>query len=400
MNILVISDLHTGVKAFPKELSPYPRKNIFADEDAINRLIEFLKDYKSSKGSIDYLVLPGDITHQSNLIEYHLGGEFIKNIVSILSLDESKIIFTPGNHDVDWSVFSGIEEEEKNWRRAHKYNTLVDSRHLFSKITHSKLLETPFFTKWEFDDVIFFGFNSSWHDDSIQEKHYGFIEISHIEQLKLELESTDLKKLKIFVTHHHLHQFDNPHPKWIDVSAMQNAQSLLNLLSEYSFQFVIHGHRHVPYFLTTSIANFSPINILCSGSFSCEVPAQIAGYVGNMFHIIEFDEYSENVCKGQIVSLAYDNRTGWIQSKSNHGIDYLNPFGTTVKLEILLAQCETELNSLLETKSVVKFDELKLKIPDLAYLPLHSLISLLDQLQSICSCMKGSTGEGIIFIKQ
>ena len=123
-------------------------------------------------------------------------------------------------------------------------------------------------------------------------------------------------------------------PEWIDLSAMQNGQDLFNLLSEYSVNFLIHGHRHVPHFTSLQTHNFNHINLLCAGSFTREIPSKIAGIVSNNFHIIQFGEFTEMQSKGKIFSYSYNNRNDWVESKSDkHQIDFINPFGNNHSID-------------------------------------------------------------------
>jgi len=242
MRILVISDLHIGKKARTKELCPYSDA-VHKDDKLVSSFIESVKEYIFNKGKLDYLIIPGDITNNSNLIEYDCASKFIEKIELELSIPNEKIIVVPGNHDVDWSVFEGktIHEEEKVFRKGHKYNTLIDEVHTFSGLIRKELIKEPYINIWNHTDAVFIGYNSSWHDDKLSDNHYGYIEQEHIEILKQKL--TLLKpeienKLKFFIVHHHLQSNPNPHPSWRDSSCMQNSQSLLELLTQFSCNFI------------------------------------------------------------------------------------------------------------------------------------------------------------------
>jgi predicted phosphodiesterase len=400
MRFLILSDLHIGTKARAKELCPYP-EGLHKDNALVSLFITKAKEYQSSKGDFDYLIIPGDVTNQSNLVEYDCGSKFLEKILKELSIDRSKIIFVPGNHDIDWSVLEGktIYPEEKPLRRSHKYNTLKDDKHVFSSLASPELVSEPFIKKWEFADVVFFGFNSAWHDDSIEEKHYGLIQKEQIDKLRELFNNTDLNKLKFFVVHHHLHQFENPHRDWRDISIMQNAQPLLELLTEFEFDFVIHGHRHVPNFLSININHSKVINVLCAGSYCCEVPASIAGHIGNLFHVVEIDDPKE--CKGKIYSFAYNPREGWVESREHDGIAYENPFGSQITFDDMLKQCTKELQAAFAAGKYVLCSELKVKIPDLNYLQLSQQKKLFGQLEKDCNAKKTiDTEKEVLFIKK
>lgn len=86
LKILVLSDLHIGKKARTKDLCPYPEA-ASKDDKLVSSFFESVKNYINSNGNFDYLVIPGDITNQSNLIEYDFAEKFITRIVSELHID-------------------------------------------------------------------------------------------------------------------------------------------------------------------------------------------------------------------------------------------------------------------------------------------------------------------------
>lgn len=399
MRILVLSDLHIGNKSRSKELCPYP-EGVYKDDKLVSDFILKAKEYQNEVGNFDFLIIPGDITNQSNLIEYDCGSKFLSKLVEELQIDKSKVLFVPGNHDIDWSVLEGktIMAEEKLLRRTHKYNTLKDSSHLFSALACPDLVTAPFIKKWEYDNVVYFGFNSSWHDDAIEEKHFGLILPDQINDLRKKIEETDFTdKLKIFIIHHHLHQFPNPDPTWRDISIIQNAQTLLELLTEFEFNFVIHGHRHQPNFHSTSINKSKIINILCSGSYCCEMPTSIAGHIGNVFHILEIDNIQK--CQGRILSYAYNPRDGWSEARDHDGIDHLNPFGNELTYDELLKNCTIEITQHFQTSSFILYSKLIAKIPDLKYLQLTQQKKLFEQLEIDCNLKKAvDSSQEVILI--
>lgn len=399
MNILILSDLHIGTKARAADLCPYPEGNN-KDKNLVSTFIQKAKEYQHLNGQFDFVVIPGDITNQSNIIEYIWGDKFVSKILKELSIEDNKVIFVPGNHDVDWSVVEGktIYEVEKQFRRALKYNTLKDERHRFSKYSNPELIIAPYIKVWEHENIDFVGFNSSWHDDSIEDKHYGLIDTDHINGLEEEIKKLKPNKIKIFVVHHHLHQFLNPHPMWRDISIMQNAQPLLELLTTHNFNFILHGHRHVPNFLSTSINGSKPIHILCAGSYCCEVPTEIAGHIGNMFHVLRIEDIKNN--KGRIFTWAYDTRVGWIESREHNGMEYENPFGIEIEFEILLQKCIDELTPKLNGLSFFSYSQLVTIIPDLNYLQLSQKKKLLTKLEEKCKVRVAiDSSKEVIFIK-
>tara|TARA_R110000851_G_scaffold77514_3_gene170531 strand:+ start:13720 stop:14937 length:1218 start_codon:yes stop_codon:yes gene_type:complete len=382
MKILVISDLHIGEVVRPKDLCPYPEcAKLKEDENMVSSFINICKENILNSGDFDYLVIPGDITNLSNLIEYEFGENLLNKIISELAIPLNKVIFVPGNHDIDWSILNGIPEEEKLLRSIHKYNTLKDKRHLFSSLAGNELITDPYIKVWQFPELIFVGFNSSWHDDSQKNDHYGFISEEQLTKLRKVLEELPDKVPRIFIVHHHLIQLKNIVPEWIDLSAMQNGQDLFNLLSEYSVNFLIHGHRHVPHFTSLQTHNFNHINLLCAGSFTREIPSKIAGIVSNNFHIIQFDEFTEMQSKGKIFSYSYNNRNDWVESKSDkHQIDFINPFGNNHSIDSICIKVFELIKEKYNRERIIYYSTIIEHFEELIYLPLITQNILIDRI--------------------
>jgi len=403
MKILVVSDLHIGEVVRTKELCPYPKSaDLKNDEKLVDTFIEKCIKNIEASGDFDYLVIPGDITNLSNLIEYKYGEKFLNKIIKSLKIPLDNVIFVPGNHDIDWSVLKGIHDEEKELRSSHKYNTLKDNRHSFSKLVGIELMEEPYIKVWEFDDLVFVGFNSSWHDDSQNENHYGLISVKQLEELKKTLESLPNDIPRVFIVHHHLLQLKNIIPDWVDLSTMQNGQELFNLLSEFSINFLIHGHRHVPNFSSFQNANFNHINLLCAGSFSREIPGEIAGLATNNFHIIEFDNFTDMKSKGKVISYAFDRIKYWIECKSDkHQIDFINPFGNTESIDAISQKVFVFIKLKCIKKPNFYYLDLLNQFPELEYLTIDSKKQLIKRIKDKFKLGIGNLDEGgIIFVNK
>src|ERR1022692_3586827 len=74
----------------------------------------------SKRLKADYLILPGDMTHSARPEEVQIASEFIGKACAALSVNPNNIVFVPGNHDVDWSVFD--KPDTTGFRRAQRYD--------------------------------------------------------------------------------------------------------------------------------------------------------------------------------------------------------------------------------------------------------------------------------------
>ena len=128
--IAVMSDLHIGKNARSSDLCPKHHTSRGIDKDYRNRFKAFVKQ-NSIKA--DYLIVPGDITDQADPDQMSLASEVLIEFAKALHLTRKKIIFAPGNHDVDWSVLKA-SADKTGFRKKQRYAPLKHSDWIFEKV--------------------------------------------------------------------------------------------------------------------------------------------------------------------------------------------------------------------------------------------------------------------------
>lgn len=330
LNIAVISDLHIGNKARAKDFRVNEKQKAIDDNYKEN----FIKFIKKKTIKSDYLVIPGDITNSGNPNEALLASNIISEIADSLFINKEKIIFVPGNHDVDWEVLKLDRDDKTGVRRKQRYAAFQNKDCIFESIVSrakKQLLKNPDFSVWELGELIAVGFNSAGHDSPYELIHHGLAKNESIKELDELLSTIDLQTfdLRLFIIHHHPIQYSNPIPNVPDFSIITNNEELLNLLQKYKFDLIIHGHKHNPRFRTISINSGFPLNILCSGSFSAEIDIRWSGIINNQFHLVKIhgrDKRTECIY-GMVKSWTYICSDYWIQSQKHNGIQHKTPFG-------------------------------------------------------------------------
>lgn len=383
LNIAVLSDLHIGNGARAKDLCPY-ENNKAVDDDYLSTFIDFIKD---NDIHANYLIISGDISDKAQPEEFDKASTLITKITKALKVPKRNIFFVPGNHDVDWTVLNN--SDKTGLRATQKYDPIKFKKWVFSKIIgrgRSSLFESPHFTIWDSTDILVVGYNSSWHDDPKLSVHHGLLSNDSLVQLDQHLKMiNDLEsKLKIFLVHHHPIQYSDPLPDTPDFSAMTNSEYLLDILKSYSFDMLIHGHKHSPRFKTMNIDSGFPLIILCSGSFSCRLDTRWSGHVNNQFHMIEIHGRDEKeLCTyGTVNSWTYLSGHGWRPSEVHNGIRHKNYFGKYTnpnKLKNFLAPI---IKKELKKKDYVLWSAISTKQPELKYLQLDLLISVLKEISN------------------
>lgn len=388
MNLAVMSDLHIGLAARSKDICPKPPRNRRKERSRYERKVEdnfrqnFIDFIQSNNLSADYLILPGDITDSAQPREVHLASEFIIQVADALHVSQDKILFTPGNHDVDWTVFDPNDDTGIRW--GQRYDPIGHNNYAFRPIIEQgdgDILSAPYFIVWEFDDLLVVAYNSSSHDTPSPKEaiHHGLADQNHIYAIRERLtqwEQTD-GRIRLFMVHHHMIDFNSPMPNSPDFSLMTNSDGLLSLLHDFEFDLIIHGHKHHPRFDTHSTQTHSHIPILCSGSLSVEIDTQWSGTIDNQFHMITFNGRAgeENLLTGIITSWSNNRVRGWIPSEElTSGIHHVIPFGSYVMPHELDRRLDPFIRQWLEHHDHILWRNIVEEFPDLEHLPVNSAI--------------------------
>ncbi|AWM94141.1 serine/threonine protein phosphatase [Pseudomonas sp. 31-12] len=385
INVAIISDLHIGGGAKSKDFSVDNVSGAVID----NYLDQFKEFVVKENIKADYLVVPGDISNSADKEEFVLASSLIKQIAVSLGVEEKKILFCPGNHDVDWKTITALRalhHSESDVIRSKYLNFhsggLVFSDNLTS--ADGRFDESPYLVSWEFEDVLVCSLNTAVFDESDKKPHHGEVKPAQLMQIdKILSDKSATKKLKIFIFHHHPKQYLDSTFPLADFSAMTNAEGLLDILSKYGFDFVVHGHKHIPRFTMQIQTVGHPLWILCAGSFSASLDNRYFEAVGNNFHLIEFHDRCSKTqyARGVVKSWTHYSGPGWMQSQAKGSVDSQHYFGAFLPLPQLQAELQLRLGSILEEKKFVEWKSFVSVNPELKYYTNESLRASLKAIQ-------------------
>ena len=396
-----MSDLHVGRGARSKDFSPYPDHPV-TDTDYKQLFIKFVK---REHLNADYLIVPGDASHRGAPDELALASEIILECAEALGVKTTNILFVPGNHDADWTVFE--HPDATGFRRLQKYAPLRNDAWIFEQVisrANKHLLDPHYFSVWQYKNLVVVGYNSAWDDESITEVHHGLVANDHLDLLAVELANLDLssKRFRLFLVHHHPITYSDPMPDEPDFSAMTNAPRLLELLRSHHFDFLIHGHRHCPVFQTVTIDADFPLAILSAGSFSAELDRRWSGFVNNQFHIVRVEgrEDSTDFVFGDVQSWTFLAKHGWLASREHNGIRHIHPFGTYLQPQELRRTLTKALTTAFSVSDYVLWTALVQQLPRLKYLPPKAVHQVLRELSSELDFTFHDAITGLILLKE
>lgn len=378
IKLAVISDLHIGSGSRAADLCPFEDK--YSREPAyIDNFVNFVINRSLSA---DFLVIPGDISDRAHPLEYELAGKIIARIAEALHVPIENIVVTPGNHDVNWPISKSHEDDTTRFIRTLRFKPIENPNWLIGALLKDQvgsLTESPHFILKQYDKLLFVCYNSACEDDYDTKPHYGIARQSDLDEIRSRLENLSISNdlIKCFVVHHHPTPYSDPRPNQPDFSQMTNADNLRILLEDFKFDFLLHGHKHVPRFSVRIRDSGHPLAVLAAGSFSRSLDSTWTGRVHNQFHIIEVDDRDPATMhpRGQMRSWTYTT-PDWIPSEQWAGIQHERPFGFTIALVALQNTLRTFFTSQ-PAGIAISIHNLFEAIPNLRYLFPERLIEAL-----------------------
>jgi predicted phosphodiesterase len=380
--IAVLSDLHLGNARREMEYTG-------DTPSRINYLDIFSEFARKEEITADYIVIPGDISDKGKDEEFREFDDFISVVSSSLETPRENIIISPGNHDKNWAYGEQLKDRNFEERLAGSYKPYLTE---LSKILNTanqcrnSHASDPYFKVWEDDCIYCITFNSAVEDFRETQPHYGTAQYSAIKKLEQQLNQDNERikdKLKLFICHHHPIQYSSPlNDLYPDFSIMGNAEGVLSALHDSAFDFVIHGHKHIPNFHINANHHMRPLICFCAGSFSANLPHEYQGISTNLFHIIETSKApSSNTAKGKIYSWAYLVGHGWHTAKENiTGIDPMLTFGNFASSSDIEKRLRDLLSPILDSGKHSLLKELYKIDPDLEFTPNKSKRFALEKL--------------------
>ena len=257
LNILHLSDLHIQSES---------EANIFATQ--------LISDLKNSLGisTLHYLIISGDIGVNSTESEYNASYEFVEKIRIAMNLDKSRIIITPGNHDLNWDISKLAYGESNIIQDKILYQKRFDNfnQYFYKALSGSNYPMSPeeqaVVNIYDDDKLIVLALNSCWEIDHHNPKKASI----NINALSKALNEIMRYKgyLKIVVFHH-------PVAFSVDGEEMVN-KHFMQLLSQNGFKIAIHGHIHEAEDECFKDLREN-INIVGGGTFGAPANQQISG---------------------------------------------------------------------------------------------------------------------------
>ncbi|MFZ2537412.1 MAG: metallophosphoesterase, partial [Oscillospiraceae bacterium] len=331
-NILHISDLH---------VSQIP--TIGMVEYRLKQLLDSLLNDLDQFPEIDLILITGDITYSGVDEEYEIfDRHLLSPLLTKLNLDFSRVVITPGNHDLnrkDWkeseltvrdNLYSKIDQvriekikqeiiNDGVCKRLEAFNRFRDKvDELEQKI---KILINPLFAVYEIDGIGIGCINSSWlaYESDREKLIIGEWQIKEI------LRKLKIYQQKILVLHHPL---DWLHP--------DDRRVVSDLIHQSGVKCVFYGHMHDFSMLRESQFAENSILKMQAGKFDVSKDDGFGGY--SIIKLLENNKF-EN---GKVIFRKYGYKSEkfipWTERSKNGEFDYSledsEPFNTAAFAEV------------------------------------------------------------------
>ncbi len=368
MKIAIISDMHCCHSSSKNACDSFLLSDQLRTPPEKHPVQSLLDSINKDHISADILLSLGDMTNRTDKQGLISAWGFINEIANALNV--RSIIPTLGNHDVNWSRAQHIPEED-----SHSHNYIV--KNLSSKFPYDiREQSNDFFANGvvhiEFDKWNFIVLDSTYSMENKEDGECGKLTDSQISLARDKVSRIDKEEPKIFVLHHHPIIHDDPSAGRSDI--IIGNEKFMELVEFARPSLVIHGHKHqarISYSKDT-------IPIIASGSFSAIPKGCLAGYVSNMFHLIDIQLIDGSIC-GIINSWIYAQIKGWFQSLTTEiSFPCRSGFGCTENLASLRDKIINQFpdDEFLKWSQVISaFDQLKYLSPQ----QLKKLESLFNQ---------------------
>ncbi len=319
--LLHLSDLHRA-----------PGEEILTNAELLDSLLNDRDTYRSERPAIplpDAIIVSGDMVRGVPLDDpaypASLAEQYAEAYAFLVALadqfvdgDRSRVILTPGNHDIDWNAarrFMEVDDSDRDpqpllaraeslyrwsWSERQLYRIVDQSAYESAKLRHyvdmcRRFYDGTTFTiavdparYWNLFDidgrVAIVAFNSARHNDCFSS--VGDIPSAAIAEANMELRTIgDLYGLKIAVWHHSVG--GSPlRSDYIDPNA------ILQLIPQ-GYRLGLHGHQHMPGAapLALSEGNESEsISIIAAGSL-CASTEDLPRGVGRQYNVIQLNPH-------------------------------------------------------------------------------------------------------------
>ena len=316
MRIALLSDIHFGLFSRSAEFS-VPGESIEDESKGGHSLEEDLKKLLKSNG-VEYIFVAGDLTSIGSPQEFFYCEKKILEIADYIGIPIENIIYTVGNHDIDWKI-SDLVDVTTSEKTLTSVKELTEEHYQFiaanaASLNLQNLIRTkdgivPSSGVYDTNDFIVFILNSSLKCSHKQKIPHGKLTTNQLDWFESKAsEYVSDERIKIVLMHHHPMNYPYHIPSF-DVSMIEEGSELITIAGKYGIDLILHGHRHHPTALTRIEDTWiHPIAFVCAGSVSVNAKHRDNGEIPNTVHILQIDKEERDIV---LFNYKFSSAEGW-----------------------------------------------------------------------------------------
>lgn len=374
LNFLIISDLHAHPGDPHKGDAPstFSTKSIYSAPD-INPLVEISSVIKRAGLSPDWILCPGDLSHQADIAAQAVAWEYLEKIRGELGAE--LLIGTTGNHDLDSRrSMPDFDPKSALQQLAPCFPISLpcfqpDDKVYKDRFWSNNFVIVPFD---EFDCTLLIVNSCAFHGYSSDAKKpanehlRGKLSPLTLSAIKRATSATKTR-LNILLVHHHPIKLP-----YVDEgnSIIIGADKLLDNLKESGKQWlVVHGHEHFPHLSYADSNSLSPV-ILSAGSVAAKTWRVRGVHSRNQIHHVSIPlseiEPSGVQIFGQVKSWTWSFGSGWQEATRDGGIPYQCGFG--YRFDVVDMRDKLVAMTRQASPNLLPWSDIEAKYPKLTYL--------------------------------
>jgi 3',5'-cyclic AMP phosphodiesterase CpdA len=282
MKILHISDLHLGNDFIPRAI--FSRRRWW--KKVMPELKKGLAD-AIERHDCDYIVISGDFVNKANKKAFLYSAEFIRDVLQEANVDIRRQVLTvPGNHDVSFMPYK------------HKdgFARLLPYREFLLELYNENNLDkrTARFVHLDPNHKLFFLALDTTSLEGLLPGADGQIGREQLKWAEEEIEGyqglvPDFDDyVKIAIMHHHCVPLSGDTAQSNQLMQLLDAGDVIQLLQKYSFNIVLHGHKHYPHINFLLRSDSGAMTIVGAGTTTCPYVEEQRTF-GNNYNLLEID---------------------------------------------------------------------------------------------------------------
>lgn len=332
IKILLVSDVHFGKLAACPEFALLGSSSVHPIQGAMpmkNHLISIVKGMLPIPQA---LFAMGDLTSIASPSEFQGSVAALREIAEGVGISQKNVLFTFGNHDVDWRLCLLANPAEQFPKDDLYHYVAAHAGDLFVKNPADFAAgPLPGSGVFRHENFTLFVLNSGSFCVSDQKYQHGKLGEGQLKWLEEVLhEGADEPGWRILMVHHH--PFNYRYPTICgDISTLEEGAELVELAGKNGIDFVCHGHRHHPKILTQICVSWKkPVTYFCAGSLAVNEKERNNGQIPNLFHILSLEtRLPNNGAFGSIQTFEYAASDGWrpINNCKETPLEHIHYFG-------------------------------------------------------------------------